>query len=127
VASRAKFVTVSVDACKRKSTCGCSLPLNNHNLNILFVSVDIPVDLCGFNIKMKTLCVRTKTTSFFLCVVCNVRKHALSFIFAMQLVITSTQRGVIYVNETRYWNDSLEFIRAFLSSLKLDEDKQHFT
>jgi hypothetical protein len=93
----------------------------------LFVSVDVPVDLCSFNIKMKTLYVRTKTTFVLLFVVCNVRIHALCFSFAIQLVITSTQRGVISFNQTRYWNDSLEFNHTFLSSLKLDENKQHFT
>jgi len=74
---------------------------------------------------MKILYVRTTTKLFLLLLICNVRKHALRYSFAMQLVIT--QRGVIYFNQTQYWNDSLEFIRTFLFSLKLDENKQHFT
>jgi len=67
---------------------------------------------------MKTLYVRTKTKFVLLLlrVVRNVRKHALRYSFVMQLVIT--QRGAIYFNHTRWWNDSL-------SSLKLDENKQH--
>lgn len=124
MASRANFVTVSVVACKYKSSCGCSPPLNNHNLNILFVSVDVPVELHGFTIKMKTVYVRTKMKFVLLLLVCNLRKHALRYSFAMQLVIT--QRGIIYFNQTRYWDDSLEFTRTVLFSLKLDENKQHF-
>lgn len=125
MASRAKFVTVSVVACKCKSTCGCSPPLNNHNLNVLFVSVDVTVDLCSFIIKIKTLCVRTKKKFVLLLLIFNVRKDALRYSFAMQLVVT--QGGVIYLNQTRYWNDSLEFSRTFLSLLKLDENEEHFT
>jgi len=74
---------------------------------------------------MKTLYVRTKTklTLLLLRVVRNVRKHALSYSVAMQLVIT--QRGAIYFNQTRWWNDSLELIRTFF--VKVGRKQTTFT